>query len=53
MPSASHVVQRISFGVIELDETTVSISFIAQEVKDENSLVGIDQFMLTRKKTQR
>jgi solute:Na+ symporter, SSS family len=48
--AGSHVVQRISFGVIELDETTVSISFIAQEVEEENSLVGIDQFMLTRKK---
>ncbi len=48
--AGSHVVQRISFGVIELNESTVSISFIAEEVEDENSLIGVDQFMLTRKK---
>ena len=43
-----YVVQRISFGVIELNESTVSISFIAEKVEDEESLIGVDQFMLTR-----
>ena len=48
--AGAHVVQRISFGIIELNELTANISFIAENVEDEDSLVGIDQFMLTRKK---
>ncbi len=46
----AHVVQRISFGVFELNEETASISFIAEDVEDMNFLIGVDQFMLTRKK---
>ena len=48
--AGDHVVQRISFGIIELNEGTVSISFIAESVEDANSLIGVDQFMITREK---
>jgi len=48
--AGEHVVQRIGLGVFSLNEKTVSVSFIAKDIQDGNSLIGIDQFMLTREK---
>jgi SSS family solute:Na+ symporter len=48
--SGTHVVQRISLGIFELSEDLVSVSFIAKDVEDAKSIIGVDQFMLTYQK---
>jgi hypothetical protein len=45
--SESHVVQRIDLGIVESNDDYVRISLIAKEVKNSDSFIGIDQFMLT------
>lgn len=42
-----HVVQRIGLGEFELYQGIVYVAFIADDVKDANAFLGVDQLMLT------
>jgi hypothetical protein len=50
--AGSYTVQRISLGVYESTGDNIRISFISKDNKEDGSLIGIDQFMVTERKSR-
>jgi len=44
----SHVVQRIKLGEFDIEKGTTRISLVAQNVTAKRSLIGVDQWMISR-----
>ncbi len=50
--AGAYTVQRISLGVFESTDENITISIISKDNKEESSLIGIDQFMVTEIKSE-
>ena len=50
--SGAYTVQRISLGVFESTGKNITVSFISKDNKEDSSLIGIDQFMVTERKSR-
>jgi SSS family solute:Na+ symporter len=50
--AGSYTVQRISLGIFESTGNNITVSFISKDNKEDSSLIGIDQFMVTERKNR-
>ena len=51
--AGEHVVQRLRLGTFTLTPGQTAVAFIATQVKDENSNIGVDQLMVTKLKSKK